>query len=360
MGRRWGVVEASLGRRWGVVGTSLGRRWSVAGASLRRRWGFAEASLASSRGNRSTVPEPSAKKQRTRSPAVTPERWPAEHQSGGTSSRGNRLTVPEPSAKKQKTHSPAVSPHCCASRRRSGGTSSSVNGSAVPEARPGCKSEPGLCLGNKGTALFEVSGCYTGTFCEACLRVLKDEASRLGKVIQMEELEPQRGQGTTVDPVPRPPEAGEVPTPRWCGRSGSPVAKKTLEELCPLTPQELRHKYGPGYELLSKMGGNAAENRLRPDCARLESASSERKDQEEGGAVDSPGLRQFLLEHGLQDHCYVSHIAANYFGDDRRTKSKKGKFEKWLKQLSFLEHFIDETQNVCVRMRAPYPSGNRP
>ena len=224
---------------------------------MRRRWGFAEASLASGRGNRSTVPEPSAKKQRTRSPAV--------------------------------------SPHCCASRRRSGGTSSSVNGSTVPEARPGCKSEPGVCLGKKGMALYEVRGFYRGTFCEACLRVLKDEASRLGKVIQMEELEPQRGQGTTVDPEPRPAEAGEVPTPRWCGRSGSPVPKKTLEELCPLTPRELELQYGPGYKMFRKMGGNAAENRLRPDCARLESASSERKDQEEGGPVDSPGLRQFLL-----------------------------------------------------------------
>ena len=136
--------------------------------------------------------------------------------------------VPELSAKKHCKRSPAVSPHCCASGLRSGGTSSPVNGSTVPEARPGCKSEPGVCLGNKGMALYEVRGFYTGTFCEACLRVLKDEASRLGKVIQMEELEPQRGQGTTVDPEPRPPEAGEVPTPRWCGRSGSRVPKKTL------------------------------------------------------------------------------------------------------------------------------------
>ncbi len=124
---------------------------------------------------------------------------------------------------------------------------------------------------------------------------MKDEASRLGKVIQMEELEPQRGQGTTVDPEPRPPEAGELPTPRWCGRSGSLVPKKTLEELCPLTPRELELQYGPGYKMFRKMGGNEAENRLRPDCARLESASSERKDQEEGGPLDSPGLRQFLL-----------------------------------------------------------------
>ena len=132
---------------------------------------------------------------------------------------------------------------------------------------------------------------------------MKDEASRLGKVIQMEELEPQRGQGTTVDPEPRPPEAGEVPTPRWCGRSGSPVPKKTLEELFPITRPELERTYGIGFDLWSKMGGNAAENGLRPDCARLENASSERKDQEEGGPLDSPGLRQFLLEHEVQDHC---------------------------------------------------------
>ena len=176
------------------------------------------------------IPEPSTKKQRTLSPADSPDRWPAALQSGGTSSRGNRSMVPELSAKKHCKRSPAVSPHCCASGLRSGGTSSPVNGSTVPEARPGCKSEPGVCLGNKGMALYKVRGFYTGTFCEACLRVLKDEASRLGKVIQMEELEPQRGQGTTVDPEPRPPEAGELPTPRWCGRSGSLVPKKTLEE----------------------------------------------------------------------------------------------------------------------------------
>ena len=68
---------------------------------------------------------------------------------------------------------------------------------------------------------------------------------------------------------------------------------------------------------------------------------------------DSPGLRRFLIQQGLQDHCYITHIAENYKGPDAPAKGK-GRlkhFTKWLQQLSFLEHFIDETDESCVRMR---------
>ena len=34
--------------------------------------------------------------------------------------------------------------------------------------------------------------------------------------------------------------------------------------------------------------------------------------EDRGDPVDSPELRPFLREHGLEHHCYVAHIAANY------------------------------------------------
>ena len=68
---------------------------------------------------------------------------------------------------------------------------------------------------------------------------------------------------------------------------------------------------------------------------------------------DSPGLRRFLIQQGLQDHCYITHIAENYKEPDAPAKGK-GRlkhFTKWLQQLSFLEHFMDDTDEPCVRMR---------
>ena len=99
--------------------------------------------------------------------------------------------------------------------RQSGAISSEGNGSRVPAARPGCDMEPGLCMEYKETALYQVSGCYQGKYCEACLRVLSDEASRLGQAIETVELKPRREKEPTVNPEPRPPEEGEVLKERW-------------------------------------------------------------------------------------------------------------------------------------------------
>ena len=67
---------------------------------------------------------------------------------------------------------------------------------------------------------------------------------------------------------------------------------------------------------------------------------------------DSPGLRRFLIQQGLQDHCYITHIAENYKEPDAPAKGK-GRlkhFTKWLQQLSFLEHFLDDAGIDCVRI----------
>ena len=83
-----------------------------------------------------------------------------------------------------------------------------------------------------------------------------------------------------------------------------------------------------------------------------ESVSNARMDQGEGerarpGPLDSPGLRRFLIEQGLQHYCYVNRIAINDRGDDR---PKKG-LERSLERLPFLEKFIDEDGKDCVRVR---------
>ena len=64
---------------------------------------------------------------------------------------------------------------------------------------------------------------------------------------------------------------------------------------------------------------------------------------------DSPELRKFLADEGLESGCYIVHIAANYEGSDR---PKKG-FQKWLSGLSaFLEEFEDSSGQACVRLKA--------
>ena len=55
--------------------------------------------------------------------------------------------------------------------------------------------------------------------------------------------------------------------------------------------------------------------------------------------VGAPGLHAWLVGEGLEEHCYIKHIAVNYKESDRPTG--KGKFRRWLKQLSFLEEFQD-------------------
>ena len=132
--------------------------------------------------------KPSRKRKRSR--AVSPER-------GGPRSDGCMRTCGFPGT------------------RQSGAISSEGNGSRVPAARPGCDMEPGLCMGYKEAALYQVSGCYQGKYCEACLRVLSDEASRLGQAIETVELKPRREKEPTVNPEPRPPEEGEVLKERW-------------------------------------------------------------------------------------------------------------------------------------------------
>ena len=235
----------------------------------------------------------------------------------------------------------------------------------------------------KETALYQVSGCYKGKYCEACLRVLTDEASRLGQAIETVELKPRREKEPTVNPEPRPPEEGDVLKERWQRPQERSVLTTTRRELWPLTPRELTETYGKGYHILVKMG-YTRENELRTGSARAplrvgeprtsrpglrtpdesggsvfhggncvpESASDARGDQGEGewarpGPLDSPGLRRFLIEQGLQNYCYISHIAINYRGDDRPKK----RLESWLERLFFLERFIDEDGKDCVRVR---------
>ena len=72
--------------------------------------------------------------------------------------------------------------------------------------------------------------------------------------------------------------------------------------------------------------------------------------EDRGDPVDSPELRHFLREQGLEHHCYVAHIGANDEGTDRPRKGKR-KLQKWLEQLSFLDTFRDDAGVVCVRVR---------
>ena len=55
--------------------------------------------------------------------------------------------------------------------------------------------------------------------------------------------------------------------------------------------------------------------------------------------VSALELQVWLVEQELGEYCYINHIAVNYKRDDRPTG--KGKFRRWLKQLSFLEEFQD-------------------
>ena len=88
-------------------------------------------------------------------------------------------------------------------------------------------------MGDKETALYQVSGYYEGKYCKSCRCVLRDEASRLGKAIEMVELKPRREKEPTVDPEPRPPEEGEVPKPRWGRPRERSVPRTTPRELQP-------------------------------------------------------------------------------------------------------------------------------
>ena len=170
--------------------------------------------------------KPSRKRKRSR--AVSPER-------GGPRSDGCMRTCGFPGT------------------RQSGAISSEGNGSRVPAARPGCDMEPGLCMEYKETALYQVSGCYQGKYCEACLRVLSDEASRLGQAIETVELKPRHEKEPPVNPEPRPPEEGEVLKERWERPQERSDLTTTRRELWPLTPRELTETYGNGYHILVKM-----------------------------------------------------------------------------------------------------------
>ena len=64
--------------------------------------------------------------------------------------------------------------------------------------------------------------------------------------------------------------------------------------------------------------------------------------------VDSPGLWEFLHEQGLQNGCFVCHIASNYWGPDRPSPGK-GKLKKWLKALSFLDVYTDASNELIMR-----------
>ena len=66
--------------------------------------------------------------------------------------------------------------------------------------------------------------------------------------------------------------------------------------------------------------------------------------------VSAPELQVWLLEQELGEYCYIIHIAVDYNGDDRPTG--KGKFRRWLKQLSFLMEFQDGEGKECVRLKA--------
>ena len=100
-----------------------------------------------------------------------------------------------------------------------------------------------------------------------------------------------------------------------------------------------------GYTLVSNI------ERISPVDAVMR-ASDARGDQGEDeraspGPLDLLGLRRFLIEEGLQHHCYINRIAINYRRDDRPSKG----LERWLERLFFLERFIDEDGKDCVRVR---------
>ena len=183
--------------------------------------------------------------------------------------------------------------------RQAGATSSQGNGSRVPEARVGCDMKPGVCMGYEDAALYQVSGCYKGKYCEACLRVLTDEASRLGQAIETVELKPRREKEPTVNPEPRPPEEGDVLKERWQRPQERSVLTTTRRELWPLTPRELTETYGKGYHILVKMG-YTRENELRTGSARAPLRVGEPRTSRPGlRASDESGGKAAQLEHAM-------------------------------------------------------------
>ena len=69
--------------------------------------------------------------------------------------------------------------------------------------------------------------------------------------------------------------------------------------------------------------------------------------------TDSPGLRAFLLGEGLQNGCWIKHIAINYRGEDAPYdgKGRGARMRQWLAGLSFIEYFDDEKGEPSVRIK---------
>ena len=68
---------------------------------------------------------------------------------------------------------------------------------------------------------------------------------------------------------------------------------------------------------------------------------------------DSPGLRAFLLAEGLEEGCWIKHIAINYRGEDSPCdgRGREARVRQWLAGLSFIECFTDEKGEQSVRIK---------
>ena len=68
---------------------------------------------------------------------------------------------------------------------------------------------------------------------------------------------------------------------------------------------------------------------------------------------DSPGLRGFLRHEGLEDGCWIKHVAINYRGADSPGdgRGREARMQEWLAGLSFIECFTDVGGQPSVRIK---------
>ena len=126
--------------------------------------------------------------------------------------------------------------------------------------------------------------------------------------------------------------------------AGAAVAASEIEAEGPMLLVNIAPGDGPSQLPKDASEDDTAEHRQAQSiCEKVMYAGS--------AMVDSPGLWEFLHEQGLQNGCFVCHIASNYWGPDRPSPGK-GKLKKWLKALSFLDVYTDASNELCVRLAA--------
>ena len=123
--------------------------------------------------------------------------------------------------------------------------------------------------------------------------------------------------------------------------AGAAAAASDIEAEGPMLLVNIAPGDGPSQLPKDASEDDTAEHRQAQSiCEKVMSAGS--------AMVDSPGLWEFLHEQGLQNGCFVCHIASNYWGPDRPSPGK-GKLKKWLKALSFLDVYTDASNELIMR-----------